>query len=660
MNVITKKKEKFFSIPYVCHLGKILLIIALSRAHIIGVYPFGIAYAALFAEEKILLSLIAIAVGTSLLGKITALKYFLSIVIYAAAIYLRKFRDTQVKAIALGVSLVVSSILTLKFTGISPSKIIMISPEAFAIGGLYYIFAEANENKLFSYCKNILILGACLNGFSGLTLPYIESDVAILVGMLITMCISFSCDISMAALSGAILGFIIFIDLPQAVELSGMFTLSAALSAALSKMGKAGVSAGFLSGITICLLSMGNLGKLHISDIFSAPVFFLLMPESFITAIGAKINNIFQKEYFTKENEIAANHIQTVAHAVGNLGSEVKNFSGMRKPSDDFFYTVFDRTCRGCQNREYCSVDAVTLKRTLEKDGFLSLSNVPKGFNSVCRRPEKFLTEFAHMYELNKQNELFFGESVYDKQIVLNQYEEISNLINNLSHFITEPPKKDTTCEILSVDVFIAEEPRCGQEISGDTVIHFKKDDKYYVILCDGMGSGKEANEISSLTARLFSEFLKSGVDKKSAVTLINSALSLNADRESFSSADILEINLSTCEAEFLKIGSAQSFLKRKNEITEITSSSLPIGILDNLEVFPQRYNIGKNDIILMVSDGISEATTGVLKNEWINRIFFSDTPCENLASKFLENAKIRTVYSDDMTSVIISIKERN
>ena len=660
MNAVTKRTEKIFSMPWVYPVGKMLLIIALSRAHIIGTYPFGIAYAALFAEENALLSLFALAVGASFAGTAAAAKYFIAGLFYAAMVFLRKFKEVQVKAVTLGIAVIAASCVTLKITGITPSKIILIAPEAFAVGGLYFLFAAANENGIFPYCKNMIITGACLGGVYGLSIPYIDADAAILIGMLIIMCISFSCGVPISALSGAVLGFMIFVEYPQAVEMSGIFALSAALAAAISKTGRTGISAGFLSGITLCVLSMGRLSILTVSDIFTAPIVFLLLPDSVTVGIGTKINGIFQKETFSKESELVADHIRTVAHAVENLGSEVKNFSAEKKASSDIFDTVAERVCRNCQKRGYCSVDTLELEKILKKDGFLTTSNVPKSFNSACRRPEKFLTEFAHIFELNKQNELFRGEAVYDKNIALNQYEEISNLINNLSRFIADIPKAEAKNELFRVDVFIAEEARHGQEISGDTVIHFKKDNKYYVILCDGMGSGKEANGISSLTARLFAEFLKSGIDKKSAVNLINSALSLNADRESFSSADILEIDLSKGSAEFLKIGSAQSFIKRKNEITVVTSSALPIGILDNIEVFPQSFSVSENDVILMVSDGISEATAGVIKKDWINRILLSDTPLESLAGKLLESAKIRSVYSDDMTSVIIKISERS
>ena len=295
----------------------------------------------------------------------------------------------------------------------------------------------------------------------------------------------------------------------------------------------------------------------------------------------------------------------------------------------------------------------------MERDGFLNYSNVPKKFKQLCIRSEKFLSEFSHMFELYKQDEVYKGETVYDRNIAVNQYGEFSNIINGLSKTVAGVCQKEREKERFCVSVAVCQEPRGGQEMSGDTVIHFKNENNYFVILCDGMGSGKSAREISSLTARLFAEFFGSGIDKKSAVNMINSALALNADRESFSSADILEIDLVTGEAEFLKIGSAQSFIKRGREIEEISSSALPIGILENIAVTPQRYELSQNDVILMVSDGVGEASSGVMKNDWIRKLLLSESMGdEELAKRFLEGAKSRMVYNDDMTSVIVRIKK--
>lgn len=664
MNAYAKKIEGALSLPWVNTAFRMFLITVLSRTQIIGTHPFGIAYAAAFAEENPICAIVALAAGAVQDGA-SAVKYILSALIYGTIVYFRKFKDYQVKAVALGTAVTVGSAVSLFSVGATPAKIILILPEAFAVGGLYHLFAGKKKEGILAYGKEIIITGVCLGGLYGLELPYISADASLLLGMIIIMSVSYSCGIPVAVLTGAALGFMIFINSPSAIEMTGAFALAAAAASVLSKTGKAGVSAGFLSGMTVSVLCMGDLGTLSAGDIFTAPVIFLLLPETLAVKIGSRINNAFHSAEYEREGEIIAERLKTVAQAVGDLGNGVKILSKEERKKNDFFETVFERTCRGCRNQEQCFGERENilekmeeLKTAMDRDGFLSYSNVPERLTNTCVRSEKLLREYSHMYELYKQNEVYKGEAVYDRNIAVNQYGEFSNIIKGLSQTVTAMPKKEAETERYSVRAAVCQKSAGGQEISGDTVVHFKCGSKYFVILCDGMGSGRSAHEISSLAARLFKEFFCSGIDKKTAVNMINSALALNADRESFSSADILEIDLVTGEAEFLKIGSAQSFIKRGQEIEEISSSALPIGILENIKVSPQRCVLAQNDIILMVSDGIGEASSGVMKNEWIKKLFLSEsTSDEELAERLLEGAKARAVYLDDMTSIVVRIK---
>ena len=656
MNSAAKKTEKILSIPLFFTVCKVILIVVLSRTHIADTYPFGIAYAAFFAEENPFAALLAISLGSALTGKLTAIKYISAALVYAVTVYFRKFKDHQVKAVALGASLIAISVVFSAVIKASPAQIILIAPEAFAAGGLYYLFSFYGDSGIFAYCRGIILSGACLGGLCGFKLPYIGTDIAVLAGMLIIMCIAMTSSVPVTAFTGAILGFMIFMDDPSAIEITGIFALSSALAAALAKTGRAGVSTGFLSGMTICVLSIGNLSALSVADIFTAPIIFLILPDNITVKTGKKMSGFMHED--SKIGEAFKNRIKTFAQAVEDLGNGVKNLSVSGICENNSYGSLYDRVCINCRSRDYCSVNIKTLEKTMERDGFLNSSNAPYGFGSICERPEKFITEFSHVYELNKQTELFRGEALYDRTIALNQYGELSNIISSLSVLAEEKSKEEEKKDLYSVNISLFQEPCRGQKVCGDTVIHFQRENSYFVILCDGIGSGQAARDISSLSAQLFAEFLGSGIDKKSTVNIINSALALNSDQESFSSADILEIDLFTGKAEFFKIGCAQSFIKRGNKISEISSRSLPVGILENIEFEPQSFDIMPGDIILMVSDGISEAAGGIMKNDWIKRILLSDADGgEALAKRFIEGARSRSAYSDDMTSIVIKIE---
>ena len=140
---------------------------------------------------------------------------------------------------------------------------------------------------------------------------------------------------------------------------------------------------------------------------------------------------------------------------------------------------------------------------------------------------------------------------------------------------------------------------------------------------------------------------------------MINSALALRADRESFSTADILEINLESGIAEFLKVGSAQSLIKTKEGIDVISSKSLPVGILEQVDAEPQTRCVAPGDLILMISDGVGEAGSGILKNEWLKKVLMLENrKDQELGRIILSGARSRTKFSDDMTCCVIRIKK--
>ncbi|MDR1663830.1 MAG: stage II sporulation protein E [Clostridiales bacterium] len=147
---------------------------------------------------------------------------------------------------------------------------------------------------------------------------------------------------------------------------------------------------------------------------------------------------------------------------------------------------------------------------------------------------------------------------------------------------------------------------------SGDSYSFMElKNGQCLLVLSDGMGTGERARRESAATVGLLEDFMESGFDKELAVRMINSVLVLKSSEESFSTLDICSLDLYTGDAEFIKIGAASTFLLRNGKVSVVRSSSLPMGMLNNVDLEVSTRKLASNDIILMVTDGITEAAEG-------------------------------------------------
>ncbi len=154
----------------------------------------------------------------------------------------------------------------------------------------------------------------------------------------------------------------------------------------------------------------------------------------------------------------------------------------------------------------------------------------------------------------------------------------------------------------------IAKTTKDGSVASGDTYSMTKIScDKYLVALSDGMGSGKDAQNVSSTSLSLIESFYKAGLNENLILDTVNKLLTINTE-DYFTALDISVIDLKTCSADFIKYGAPYGFIISENGIKIIEGSSLPLGIIDGLKPSVATTSLNDGDMILLVTDGISDA----------------------------------------------------
>lgn len=183
----------------------------------------------------------------------------------------------------------------------------------------------------------------------------------------------------------------------------------------------------------------------------------------------------------------------------------------------------------------------------------------------------------------------------------------------------------------------------------------------YMIALSDGMGSGKEAGEESRTVIELLEQFSELGFKRETALQMINSALVMGNDEESFATLDICCIDLYSGKAEFIKTGAAATFVIRDGKAKAIRSSSLPMGMLRYFDMDRSECRLKKNDIVLMLTDGAAEVIDREGMSDAVLTALMKDNKMKDpkdIAAYVLDSLKERSGFriQDDMTVVAARI----
>ena len=192
-------------------------------------------------------------------------------------------------------------------------------------------------------------------------------------------------------------------------------------------------------------------------------------------------------------------------------------------------------------------------------------------------------------------------------------------------------------------------------EVNGDSVTFFENDEDYfYALISDGMGSGRQAALTSRLTSVFIEKLLTTGTHKAVTLELLNNLL-LSKNDECFATVDLLEIDLLTGEASFIKAGAAPAYIVRSTKLYKIASSTPPAGIIQGFSAENTRFSLQSGDMILMLSDGIIQTFD---ENAWLCEMlaFENEDNPARLANRIINKAGKMNIREDDMSCAAIKI----
>lgn len=196
-----------------------------------------------------------------------------------------------------------------------------------------------------------------------------------------------------------------------------------------------------------------------------------------------------------------------------------------------------------------------------------------------------------------------------------------------------------------------------NSEISGDTHSVMKTDNgKCIVALCDGMGSGDKAEQMSATAIGLVENFYRAGFDSDTILSCVNHLL-VGSGNETFCAVDICVLDMTNGLVDFIKLGAPVGFVKCAGTVEIVNGSSLPLGVLEEMKPSITKKALAEGDMVVLVSDGVTDcfndpnALAGIFAE---NSCTNPQTMAEIILSRALKTCDNKP--KDDMTVVVAKL----
>lgn len=202
-----------------------------------------------------------------------------------------------------------------------------------------------------------------------------------------------------------------------------------------------------------------------------------------------------------------------------------------------------------------------------------------------------------------------------------------------------------------------------GSPVSGDNFSVKEYDDgRLVMMLSDGMGSGSLASCESCMMLDTMEEMLEAGFEPDYSISFANRCMSRRNQGRIFTTFDMVMIDMYDGVLKSYKQGAAVTYIVRgdgrENSVETITSTTLPIGILDDADCDVTERKLESGDVVVMVSDGISDMDDDDSMVQILGHVSTSDSKkiVDEILGKMLgqENSFMR----DDVTVMVAVISK--
>lgn len=661
-----------------------------------GALPFGIAMIAAVSGigVPIIIPYILGATTTWIcFGGTALLKFLIASTLFVAIKSFIKTENTKMGNAGIVIfSTVIAEIVGLSIHGLILYDALLAVYTSILTGIFYFIFYEGlpviyDISKAKVYSGETLISGGVLLAivFSGFgSFGVFGITIRGVLSILMVMILGWKRGAAIGAATGLSVALTLGLIGYGNIATIATYAFCGLVSGILSRFGKAGAAIGFVLGnIVLALYANGSTEVLiNIKEIVVASVALFVIPKKMLVVIDDLFDYNTALPGETSRGYIEENTIfklGAVSDVISTMADNVSNEKEESAVSDQigsFIKTLNENTCKRCENYERCwktnyhKMYELTFNaiETLQIRGEVGVRDLE---DSICEKKELLADGLNFSYEIFKLNMDWQTKVKEQRTQMALQLKEVSKEIDKVKTSIKSNKSNtessdDEFGEQLRIEPYklelgIAKTKKSNSIISGDSTTVLKlKDNKILVAISDGMGSGETAARNSKKVVLNLEKLLDTGFEEERAVKLINSYLLIGKNEDNFATIDAMIFDPSTGVSEFMKIGACPTFVRnKKGQVTLVNSSSLPVGIVENVELEAKTKMLKEGDTIVMLTDGIIDANPDG-KEEIIAELLatIQNTSVQRLADIILQEAVDSNfgVVKDDMTVIVARV----
>lgn len=299
-----------------------------------------------------------------------------------------------------------------------------------------------------------------------------------------------------------------------------------------------------------------------------------------------------------------------------------------------------ERACGGCPNRRQCR--QMDIPPELLQEPLTDISSLP----IACRKPGRMVLELRR-----GQEQLRFLQGEHRRrreyrEAVVQQYRFLGEYLRQTAD--TLPRRTSPAAARFSPD--IALKTRGKENANGDRCIRFAgMEPTYYVLLCDGMGTGLGAAEEARLAGEMLQQMLISGFPAEYALESLNSLTALRGLAGAVT-VDLAELRLDMGTATLYKWGAPPSWLLGREGVEKIGTAAPPPGIwVGQIQQRVERLSLRRGEVLILSSDGVAAQET-LLSGKQLQKL-----PPGEIAAYLLDRGTGED--GDDATCVVIHLK---